>query len=127
MNQLMEAALDEWQQKENRLFSALVMSREQFLDKFEEARASFLQGTNDWKGFIFQTGETVYAVVKNMDWVNLFSWILPAANPELADRLYTIGRTVAAIFYTEMLWKSLNARAVDLMNIDACWKLANRI
>jgi hypothetical protein len=127
LNQLVEAALEEWQQRENRLFSSLGMSREQFLDKFEKTRTSFLQGKNAWQGFVYQTGEAVYAVVKNMDWVNLFSWILPVANTEIADRLYITGRTVATIFYIETLWKNLDARPENFKNIEACWKLASRV
>jgi hypothetical protein len=123
----MEAAFEEWQERENRLFSSLRMSREQFLEKFEKTREAFLQGKNDWQGFVYQTGEASYAVVKNMDWVNLFSWILPAANPEIADNLFIKGKTVAAIFYIEKLWKNLDARPEDLKNVEACWKLASRV
>jgi hypothetical protein len=126
LNQLVEVALAEWQQRENRLLSVLGMGREQFLDKFEKTKTSFLQGKKDWQGFVYQTGGAVYAVVKNMDWVNLFSWILPAAKPEAASRLFDIGRTATAIFYLEMLSKNLDARPENLKNIEACWKLANR-
>ena len=85
-----------------------------------------MQGKDDWQGFVYQTGEAVYAVVKNMEWVNLFSWILPAANPDIADKLSITGRMVTAIFYIEKLWKNLDARQENLKNIEVCWKLVNR-
>lgn len=126
LNDLLENALKEWRQRESRLLSVLGLSRDQFLDQFEKTRASFLQGQNDWQGFVNQAGGAVYAVVKNLDWVNLFGWILPSAKPDEAARLSDIGKTVTALFYLEMLWKNPDARPEDLKRIDARWKLANR-
>jgi hypothetical protein len=104
MQPLVEQATTRWKEIEEKVCSDLKMSREQFLTEFGKARVSFLAGSDEWTTFA-ALGHTVYGAVTNFDIVNLFTWYLPAADPDRRDQHQRIGRMVAAIFYTEMLFK----------------------
>ena len=68
-------------------------------------------------------------MVKNMDWVNLFSWILPLADKEGRESHIAIGRIVTAIFYTELLahfdGSPFSAQALE--RIEARWQVVNEL
>jgi len=120
-------AIDRWKDIEAKICSNLNMSREHFIEEFEKARTSFLAGNADWKLFA-EHGLTVHGAVRNMDWVNLFTWVLPNADREKRDEHRSIGRMVAAVFYTELLSNCLESEYIDkesLRKIEARWQIVN--
>jgi hypothetical protein len=128
MQPLVDQAVTQWKQIEEKVCSNLKMSREQFIDEFEKARSSFRAGNNEWKKFVRQYGPAVYGAVLNMDVVNLFTWILPAADTDRQEAHRSIGRMVAAFFYTELLYKSEQAVPDDstFLKMEARWSLVNK-
>lgn len=125
LHSLIDEAITQWEKIEAKVLNGLGMTKDQFLIEFESTRQNLLKNDLSWQKSVTTSGKLVYGAVRNIDWVNLFGWILPAAYPEIADRLRIIGRMVTAIFYTELLWKNINGNEIDLKEIEACWKLAN--
>lgn len=127
---LVEKAIAQWEEREKIVCSRLKMDREVFLEEFQRARESFLKGENGWAKTVLWMGHIVYGVVRNMDWVNLFSWILPAADPENFEKHRLIGKMVTAVFYIELLTKNGTNAASDigyhLARIEARWRLVNQ-
>ncbi len=125
---LLEQVLTQWKEVEQKLFSTLKMTREEFLEEFEKARSTFLSG-NYVMGILRRCGRIFYGVVTNMDIVNLFAWILPAAaNPERREELRMTGRTVLAIFYTETLFSRSEAPGVNdeiIRKLETLWSLVS--
>jgi hypothetical protein len=104
MEPLVNQAIVQCKEIEDNACLNLKMSRDQFLAEFQKARKSFLAGTDEWQKFAAY-GSTLYGVVVNMDIVNLFTWFLPTADIGRREQHQEIGRMVAAIFYTEMLFR----------------------
>jgi hypothetical protein len=126
---LVEKAVAQWEEREKQVLSALQMDREQFLIKFRQARESFLQGNDEWKSFIFSTDPIVHDTVRNLDWVSLFTWKLPTADPENKDRYRTVGLMVASIFYIYSIVREEEcpgAHFNPMGKIEAYWKLVNQ-
>ncbi len=130
---LLEQAIASWKQTEAKICARLRISREQFLEEFEKARSGFQSGLGEWSEFA-RHGEIVYGAVLNMDVVNMFAWILPAADPGRQDELHQIGRMVVAVFYTELLYKAVpdnfdGSRAdpgsIIFRKMEARWSLVN--
>lgn len=136
---LVKAAIEQWKEIERKVCSRLNMNREQFLSKFENLRRNFLEGNNEWREDILLMKPVVYGAVRNMDWVNLFAWVLPNADKEHYDEYQVIGRTVTAVFYVEILSKYIQhvnlpkyENVYDdyesgLKRIEARWRLAGNI
>lgn len=124
---LVDEAIAQWEKIEAKVLNDLGITRDQFLIEFESIRQNFLKNDLSWQKPVTTSGKLVYGAVRNMGWVNLFGWILPAAHPEIADRLRIIGRMVTAMFYIELLWKKINGQEIDLKDIEARWKLANEL
>jgi len=127
---LVEKAIAQWEEREKIVCSRLKMDRELFLNEFQKARESFLKGENGWEKTVLPMGVIVYGVVRNLDWVNLFSWMLPAADPENSEKHRIVGRMVTAIFYTELLSEHGRNPQGDIGNplarIEARWRLVNQ-
>ncbi len=102
------------------------MDREQFLSQFETVRADFFDRGTDWKVTVGYLRDKLYAAVRNMDWVNLFSWVLPSADKEHSIENRATGRMVTAIFYIELLSKYGQDYENDILKkIEARWRLVN--
>lgn len=124
LNELVKSALVEWQQIEKNVCSNMGMSREEFLNEFKKAREDFLNKGEEWQKIINSMQYIVYGAVRNMDWVNLFSWVLPIADKEHSEEYRKIGRMVTAIFYIEMLSKhGYDYENSYLKRIEARWRL----
>ena len=127
LDKLASDALVQWQQIENKVCATLGMSREQLLNKFAKARESYLNKGTEWQMTIVEMQFALSGVVRNLDWVNLFSWILPVADKEHADKYRATGRMITAIFYIELLFKNgddCNDR--ELKRIEARWRIVNQ-
>lgn len=129
---LVDEALAQWKQIEKTAWSRLQMTNEQFFPIFEKMRDSYLQEDDEWKSLIVSVGPALYGAVMNMDWVNLFAWILPMSNPDNFNKYYFFGRLVTAFFYTECLWKFYESDSSDsdrktaLMKIETRWFIINQ-
>ena len=127
LKNMAHSALIEWQQLEKKICSNLGMNRTEFLSLFEKAREDYLNNGKDWQKIISSIQNKVYGAVRNMDWVNLFSWILPQADKEHNEEYIQIGCMVTAIFYIEMLSKFGRDHNNDnLKRIEARWLLVNQ-
>lgn len=126
---LVDSALSQWQKIEVKILSKLNTTKEEFLEKFKSARASFINGNNEWQIFIIDVGFAVRMAVKNLDWVNLFAWILPRADKENAQTYKETGLMMTAVFYSELLFKNLSIpqNKDNLRRVDARWILVNEL
>lgn len=125
---LIKDALNEWKEREDKVLKSLNMSKEDFLNLFEKIRKSFLNEQNNFQKEIFSLGTVAYGSVQNMDWVNLFSWILPMADKENSEKYVETGRMVTALFYLELLYKHENDYDnYNLKRIEARWRLVNNL
>jgi hypothetical protein len=132
---LVKAVIEQWKEIERKVCSRLNMNQEQFLSKFEDLRRNFLKGNNEWREDVLLMEPVVYGAVRNMDWVNLFAWILPNADKEHYDEYRAIGRMVTALFYVEILSKYIQHENLPknenvyyddesaLKRIEARWRL----
>jgi hypothetical protein len=128
LNHLVQNALLEWQSIENKVCLSSQIDREHFLIEFEKLRQDFLNGDREWLKVIKPLQAATNGAVRNMDWVNLFAWVLPNADKEHTEELRVTGRMVAAIFYIELLSKHGNNPENDnLKKIEARWRLVNKI
>ncbi len=105
LDALVQDALIQWQKIEKKLCSGLGINREHFLNEFEKAREDFHNKGNEWQRLINSMKRGVYGAVRNMDWVNLFSWVLPNADKKHTEEHRKTGRMVTAVFYIELLSK----------------------
>jgi hypothetical protein len=127
LNVLVQSALVQWQQIEEKVCSNLGINREQFLSEFNKAREDFLGRGREWEKTIISMEPVVYGAVRNQDWVNMFSWVLPKADKEHSEEYEVIGRMVTALFYIELLSKNgHDFESEDLKKIEARWRLANQ-
>jgi hypothetical protein len=61
-----------------------------------------------------------------MNWVNLFSWMLPYADKSKSKIYKDIGLMVTALFYVEMLYKyGDDLENNNLHRIEARWRIVN--
>ncbi len=121
---LVGRALAQWRDREQQVCSRLAMSREAFLREFEKLRADHLGGGLEWRKTVASLAPKIYGAVRNMDWVNLFSWVLPNADRERAEAHRMVGRMVTALFYVEQLSKhGADDQAHPLPKIEARWRL----
>lgn len=128
LDELVKNALTQWQQIETKVSLNLGMNREQFLKEFEKTREDFLNKGTEWEKAVESMQFELYGVVRNMDWVNLFSWVLPGADKEYYENHREIGRMVTAIFYIELLSKyGFDDENIYLRNIEARWRLINQL
>jgi hypothetical protein len=119
---LIQEAQQQWQIREQQCLEGLGLTRESFLETFAEIRRQFLSGQGGWHGAVSALSASVYDVVRNMDWVNVFAWILPRADAQHADVHRETGCVVAAIFYTELLLRHADKNVMQ--RIEARWRLA---
>lgn len=125
---LVSQAVMQWQQIEQQVCSKLGMTSEQFLHSFEKARHDFISGGKKWEPIIGAMQEGVAGAVRNMDWVNLFSWVLPKAVREPGGQNLSVGRMVTAIFYCELLSKyGKRDENGYLRKIEARWRFVNEL
>lgn len=128
MNELVQSALMEWQQIETNVCSHLGKNREDFLNEFQKTREDFLNGGEEWQTTINYMQNKIYGAVRNMDWVNLFSWILPGADKDHSEEYRKIGRMVTAILYIEVLYDyGHNHESGYLKKIEGRWRLVNQL
>ena len=121
-------ALNQWQELESKICLKLGMDRTEILHVFEAAREEFLRNDKNWERKINPLQNKVWGAVRNINWVDLFSWILPNADIEHSEEYRQIGRLIAAIFYIEMLSKYGHDRDnSNLKKIEARWLLVNRL
>lgn len=101
----------------------LKMTRDQILKEFEKARESYVNKGAEWQMKIMGIQVVLNGAVRNMDWVNLFTWILPVADKEHADEYRTLGRMITAIYYIEIMSKQgYDYEYRDLKRIEAGWR-----
>lgn len=130
---LVEKALAEWQGIEDGFCAAIGMSSDEFLEAFAKARESFLirfdKRDGVWQEFISKHGKTLYGRVRNMDWVNIFAWVLPQADPANRERNARIGKMVTACLYTEFMFKYAvgGAKQEPVRLIEARWRLVSEM
>lgn len=127
---LVEKALSEWQGIEDGFCAAIGMSSDEFLEAFAKARESFLMRFDKrdgvWQEFS-KHGNALHGRVRNMDWVNIFAWVLPQADPVNRERNVRIGKMVTACLYTEFMFKYAVAGANEepVRLIEARWRLVS--
>ncbi len=126
---LVEDALGEWKEKEGIVLEKLGMDIEGFLDTFEKLRKDFMSGGTQWQTDAISMYPAIRGAVKNLDWVNLFSWILPLADREKRESHKATGRMVTAIFYIELLarFNDYTTSSASLNRIEARWQLVNEL
>ena len=123
---LVQDAIKQWENIEKQVLDRLKMSREEFLIKFKELREDFLKQGKRWRPILFSLYPKVYGAVRNMEWVNLFSWMLPHAYREQMDQLQQIGRMVTALFYIEIIGRTDRFSGPDpLRRIEARWQMVD--
>lgn len=127
LNTLVQDALIQWQKIEKKVCSSLGINREYFLNEFEKAREDFHNRGKEWQRLLTSLQPSVYGAVRNMDWVNLFSWVLPNADKQHSEEHRKTGRMVTAVFYIELLSKYGNDYQNGyLKKIEARWHLVNQ-
>ncbi len=125
-NDLAGRALAEWRDREHQVCSRQGMTRDAFLSEFEKLREDHRGGGLEWRKTVASLAPKVYGAVRNMDWVNLFSWILPNADRERAEAHRVVGRMVVALFYVELLSKhGFDDQSLPLRKIEARWRLVS--
>lgn len=101
-------------------------TRADYLAAFAEARESFLEDRTVSPQHL-DIGVAVRGAVRNMDWVNLFAWVLPGAVPDDREALLDRARMVVATYYFEMIGKAVrfpNQMHDRLIKkLEAQWKL----
>ncbi|MEJ5366629.1 MAG: hypothetical protein WHS86_16155 [Desulfosoma sp.] len=135
LRQLALEAVDHWRERESRLLETLKTTKEEFLSTFRAIREDVLKGGSQSLRAAYALYPKTRGVCRNMDWVNLFSWILPQADPDRAAIYGEVGRIVTACLYIEILSKLQPFQAEeesitkdrDLMRIEARWQLAERL
>lgn len=128
LNESVQNALTSWNAIEEKVCCRINMSRGQFLDEFEKTREDFLKKGNIWKINAMKYSAQVYGSVLNMNWVNLFSWMLPYADRTNSKTHRETGRMVIALFYIELLSKyGDDHENVYLKRIEARWRIVNEL
>jgi hypothetical protein len=123
---LVRRALAEWHDREQAACSRLGMTRDAFLGEFAKTREDYLGAGREWRQTSESLSPSIHGVVRNMDWVNLFSWVLPNADRERAEAHRMIGRMVVALFYVELLSKhGPGDQSLSLRKIEARWRLVS--
>ena len=124
---LIQEAIAQWNEREKKGLQRIGMSKNDFLQRFELGRQNFLTGNLNWMVHVISVGIKLDGVVRNMDWVNLFSWVLPQSDAKCANEHRQMGKMVAAFFYCELLAKYGNSGPGHdaLRRIEARWLLAN--
>ncbi|RMG02685.1 MAG: hypothetical protein D6726_07075 [Nitrospirae bacterium] len=121
-------ALAQWKEREEKVLERLKMDREVFLREFNLIRDSYLNKENNWQTPLLSMAHIVYGAVRNMDWVTLFTWILPITDSENAAKYLEAGKMITALFYLEILYKYLanpqGCHALD--KIETRWQMACR-
>jgi hypothetical protein len=116
-----DKALDQWSKIEQRVLEELRMTQEQFLTEFERTRQCYLSGNNSWRNSKV-LNVCVTGVVRNMEWVNLFGWMLPESYPSIKKSMPNISKMVTAIFYLELLIRRESPSYMS--KIEVRWKMA---
>lgn len=125
---LAESALNHWKEIEETLCTRLNTTPEQFLNDFRKIREDYLNQQADFAKLTLTMLNAVYGVVRNLDWVNLFSWILPRADAKNAEKHLRAGLMMSAVFYIELLSKPFAKYAAQpLKKIEARWLIANQL
>ena len=129
LKEFVNDALLEWKEREDRVCKKLNMSREAFLDTLEKLREDFLKGGTNWQMAVIEIYPAITGVVRNLDWVNLFSWILSLTDRKNKNEHIARGRMVTAMFYVELLVRHDGSAASTkaLKSIKARWQIVNSI
>jgi hypothetical protein len=129
-----EAALTEWDAIESAIlappqngpFIHPAKDRQTFLDEFAEVRRLHLAG-EELPLTLVRECVNLAGKVRNMDWVNLFALVLPAADPEGRAEHLARARMVVAIFYMEKISKVFLAVGSGdeeaLRKVEGRWRL----
>ena len=129
--ELLAAAMTEWQQLEHSFLERLQVSRNEFDQQFPMIRDSFLICGEDIPPDIHQWGAYAGGVVQNLDVVNCFACFLPHAIPLQLGELAKTGRRIAAVFYLEQIGKvpiyGREYKADVLMKADGAWRYADHL
>ena len=119
-------ALVQWQEREESVCSRLGLTRDAFLRQFATLREDYLHGGHDWQQHVALLAPAIHGAVRNMDWVNLFSWVLPNTDRERAEAYRMVGRMVVALFYCELLSRhGTDDESLPLRKIEARWQLVS--
>ena len=132
-NPLISAALDEWRSIEEEVCKHLEMTSEEIINTVTSSRKAFGDGGLKWDMILSPLRACPNGVIRNIGWVNTFTWILPRADAENKERYKRVGQLVAALFYVEMFSRygfdyQKNGRTYDnevCARIDACCQLVS--
>jgi len=128
---LVDEAIAQWEQIEKSVCSRLRMNPDQLIEQFELIRNTLIDGNDRWQNYVDSLSYATRWAVRNMEWVNLFSWVLPAADIENSDKHRKTGRIVTAIFYIELLSKKIgdveSVQDYPINRIEARWRFVNRL
>lgn len=114
------SALAQWQEREQAACSRLGLTRDAYLRQFVTLREDYLHGGHDWQQPVALLSPAIHGAVRNMDWVNLFSWVLPNADRERVEAHRMVGRMVVALFYCELLSRhGADDESLPLRKIEA--------
>jgi hypothetical protein len=116
MNSLVQEAINEWQKIEFNLFFVLKINRADFIDEFKKTRELFFSKKMDWQPGIYKYGLLCEGLVRNMEWINAFSWQLPAADPKNCKKYVEIAEVMIAVMYLEILVKYMDEADPDNLN-----------
>lgn len=124
---LASEALNQWDERQKKALNSLKMDRDVFLREFRLIRSSYLEGGKEWVAPLLSMAHLLYGAVRNMDWVNLFAWILPLTDMENARVYIEAGQMTVALFYLEILYKYLaNPQGFNALDkIEVRWKLVD--
>ena len=128
---LVEEAINQWAFIEIGSYKKTGLDRYQYLEEFEKVLELYRSGDSGWNQNLGKL--IIPGIIPNQEWVNLFSWILPKADPEKKKIYKNVGRLVTAFYYAELLKKYgvKNENEIDLYEylrkIDARWVLTNEI
>ena len=129
--ELVNAAIAEWSLIQVKFTENAGFSEDEFLERFTQLREWKLENVPQAGVNVAQLSQMARGVVKNMDWVNLFSWILPQADPKhkLAHLLW--GRMVTGIYYVELLGKqnisTVGSGDNPITRVDARWRYMDEL
>ncbi len=86
-------------------FPKIGLSEEEFFAKFLSIRESYLKGEYNSQKHVAVLARVCDGLTMNMDWIHLFSWRLPSADPSRKTEYIRVAKMFLAAFYIERLYK----------------------
>lgn len=126
-DQLLSAAILEWEKRESCLLTALKMDGDNFDRWFQVAVRQFHQGLEDrpWGTTLGRALGFSREIVTNIEWVRAFVFFLPKYAQHRKNEITKCGLRMAEIFYLERMEKSFDYKKQNdhdfFANIHAYW------